>query len=297
MEGDPLSAMVEVVRGRAALAGPRSEVWDALLRDPRAVVAGALVAIFGVMGATPRLFTRGDPLDCSLTRSLAGPQAGSWFGHDLQGCDLWTQAVYGARTSLLIGGLVVVAAAVLGTVLGALAGFLGGVLDVLLARLTDLWLSVPLVLGGLVVLSFVDQRGVAQVALVLAVLGWPPILRLVRAQVMTLKTQDYVLAARALGASELRVLFRHVLPNALGPVVVHGAAYVGVAISAEALLSFMGVGLQLPAISWGIMLSESRQQLASAPHLLLPGVLLVALVGAFVLLGEAARAATDPGRR
>lgn len=293
-----MTAIAEAVQGRMpGRAGARSEVVDALLRDPRAVVAMALIAVFGVMAVAPAVFTRGDPLDCTLTRSLAAPRAGSWFGHDLQGCDLWTQAAYGARSSLLVGGLVVVAAAAIGTVLGALAGFLGGVVDLLLARITDLWLSIPLVLGGLVVLSFVDRRGVPQVALVLALLGWPPILRLVRAQVMKLKGEDYVLAARALGASEFRILFRHIVPNALGPVVVYGAAYVGVAISAEALLSFMGVGLQQPAISWGIMLSESRDRLASAPHLLLPGVLLVALVGAFVLLGEAARAATDPARR
>ncbi len=293
-----MSAIPARAPGRARRwAGPRSEVADALLRDPRAVVAGALVAGFALMAVAPALFTRGDPLDCTLTRSLAAPGPGSWFGHDLQGCDLWTQAVYGARTSLLIGGLVVAAAAAIGTVLGALAGYLGGILDVLLARLTDLWLSIPLVLGGLVVLSFVERRGVVQVALVLAVLGWPPILRLVRAQVMTVRTQDHVLAARALGASPARILLRHVLPNALGPVVVYSAAYAGVAISAEALLSFLGVGLQLPAISWGIMLSESRLRLASAPHLLLPAVLLVALVGAFVLLGEATRAASDPGRR
>jgi ABC-type dipeptide/oligopeptide/nickel transport system permease subunit len=283
--------------GTAGAAPGRWEWAGALLRDGRAVTAAVLLAIFVAMALVPRLFTGGDPLDCSLSRSLDPPGPGAWFGHDLQGCDQWTQAVYGTRASLAVGVLVVLGATVIGTVLGAVAGFVGGPLDVLLGRLGDVWLAVPPVLGGLVVLTFVDDRGIPQVALTLALLGWPPVLRLVRARVLTVLTEDYIAAARTLGVPGTRILARHVLPNAVGPVLVYASAYTAFAISAEALLSFMGVGLQLPAISWGLMLSESQERLASSPHLLLPGVLLVLLVGAFVLLGEAVRTATDPGRR
>lgn len=291
------SAIADATAGVRDEASPRSQLWAVLWRDPRFVASVLLVAGFGLMALAPRLFTGGDPFDCLLSRSLAAPGPGHWFGYDLQGCDVYTQAVYGARASLVVGALVITAAVLIGIVLGALAGYYGGAVDLVLGRVTDLWLAVPLVLGGLVVLAFVEGRGVAQVSLVLAVLGWPPVLRLVRAQVLKLRSEDYVTAARALGASGPRVLFRHILPNALGPVMVFGAAYTGVAISAEALLSFMGVGLQMPAISWGVMLAESRERLATAPHLLLPGVWLIALVGAFVLLGEALRVATNPSRR
>jgi len=178
--------------------------------------------------------------------------------------------------------------------LGTLAGYYEGALDAVIARLTDLTFATPLVLGAAVVLSFFGTRGLAQVTLVLALLGWPPVLRLMRASVLRTKQAEYVQAARALGAGDLRVMRRHILPNAVWPVLVYGSVYVGIAISAEALLSFTGVGLQLPAISWGLMLNEVQLRVLRAPHLLIPGAFLTVTVGAFVFLGEAVRSAANP---
>lgn len=243
----------------------------------------------------PALVGAGDPRDCVLAESLAPPRAGHWFGFDVQGCDGYAQSIHGARSSLAIGALVVTASALLGIVVGGVVGYLGGPVDAVVGRITDLAFAVPLVLGGMVVLSLVDVRGIPQVALVLTLLGWPPFARLMRSSVLSVRGETYVEAARALGAGDLRILRRHVLPNAVGPVLAYGAAYVGVVITAEALLSFAGVGLQLPAVSWGVMLAEVRDQVLQAPHLLLPGVLLTATVASCVLLGEALRrgAATE----
>jgi oligopeptide transport system permease protein len=215
----------------------------------------------------------------------------------VQGCDYFALTVESAATSMAVGPLVAVLAALLGGALGAAAGFLGGPVDALLARVTDVWLAVPPLLGGVVILSFVGQRSVVDVAVVLALLSWPPLLRAMRGSVLERREDGYVEAARALGAGRWRLLRRHVAPNALGPVVVAGAVSVGVAVSAEALLSFMGTGISLPDTSWGLLLSVSRDRIAEAPHLLLPGVFLVLLVAAFVLLAEALRDVLDPRTR
>jgi len=243
----------------------------------------------------PGLAGAGDPRDCVLADSLAPPQAGHWFGFDVQGCDGYSQSLHGARSSLAIGALVVGASAVVGIGVGGVVGYVGGPLDAVVGRVTDLTLAIPLVLGGMVVLSLVDVRGIPQVSLVLTLLGWPSFARLTRASVLAVRSETYVEAARALGAGDLRILRRHVLPNAVGPVLAYAAAYVGVVITAEALLSFAGVGLQLPAISWGVMLAEVRDEFLQAPHLLLPGVLLTATVAACVLLGEALRRTQGEG--
>lgn len=272
----------------------RTGLLRALLRDPRCFVSLAVIGLLAVMAVAPGWFGAGDPRDCSLATSLSRPSAAHWFGKDLQGCDYYTRTLHGARVSLVIGGAVVVLATLVGTLFGTLAGFYEGALDAVLARLTDLTFATPLVLGGAVLLSFSDTRGLLQVTLVLALLGWPPMLRLMRASVLRTKHAEYVQAARAMGARDLRLMRRHIVPNAVWPVLVYGCVYVGVAISAEALLSFAGVGLQLPTISWGLMLNEVQHRVLDAPHLLIPGAFLTLTVGAFVSLGEALRAASNP---
>jgi len=271
-----------------------SGLSPALLRDPRFLIPMAVIGLLGVMAVAPALFGAGDPRDCSLANSLSRPSAEHWFGLDLLGCDYYTRTLLGARASLVIGGAVVVLAALIGTLFGTLAGFYEGALDAVVARLTDLTFATPLVLGGAVLLSFSDTRGLVQVTVVLALLGWPPMLRLMRASVLRTKHAEYVQAARAMGASDLRLMRRHIVPNAGWPVLVYGCAYVGIAISAEALLSFAGVGLQLPTISWGLMLNQVQDRVLRAPHLLIPGAFLTVTVGAFVFLGEALRAASNP---
>jgi oligopeptide transport system permease protein len=276
-----------------------SDAWRQLRRSPLFLVSAAFIALFVVMAIAPGLFTSQDPRDCDLSRSLMRPTAGHPFGYDIQGCDYYSRVIHGARVSIVIGILVSGLATAIGVTLGASAGFYGGLLDSTIARITDIWFAIPLILGAIVILTtFGSNRGLLQVSLALIVLGWPTILRLMRSSVLSIKELDYVQAARALGASNLRILRRHVLPNAIAPVIVYATITVGIVIAAEATLSFLGVGLQLPAISWGLMISTAQTRVLRAPHLVLfPGIFLSVTVFSFILLGDALRDALDPKLR
>jgi len=293
---------VAVAASGGDLPGRQASLWgDAvrqLRRKPLFLVALAFILVMVVMAAFPSLFTGADPRDCQLSRSLDPPGSGAIFGYDVQGCDYHAQVVYGARVSVVIGVVVALGSAVLGSVLGAIAGYYGGVVDALIARVADVWLGIPTVLGAIIVLEAFPRRGLVAVSVALVVLGWPTFLRLMRSSVLAARSQDYVQAAKALGASDTRILATHILPNSVAPVIVYGTITIGVIIAAEATLSFLGVGLQLPAISWGLMISDSQRLILQAPHLLLfPGLSLSLTVLAFILLGDALRDALDPKLR
>jgi oligopeptide transport system permease protein len=290
-------AVAELPAAGAAQSTPHGRwhrVWVELRGDVRFWLAATVLTAMAAMAAVPRLFTAADPQACSLSRSLQHPQPGHPFGFDLQGCDYYARTIFGARTSLLIGLSVVVAAALIAVVLGSLAGYVGGAVDAIISAAADVWLSVPLVLGGMFFLSFLHDRGLVQVTLVLTMLAWPAMVRLQRATVLETKHAEYVTASRALGASDARLLVRHVIPNSLRPLVVYAALFTATAIAAEAILSFAGVGLQLPVISWGLMLSGIQGRLPGNPHLLIPGAFLTAAVFGFVLLSDALRDAFEP---
>lgn len=268
----------------------RPSLW----RNARFAVPAGLLLLLAV-GSIVVSFTPLDPNACQLADSALRPSRQHPFGTSLQGCDYLAQTLYGARASLTIAAIVVVASAAIGIVVGSIAGHFGGWIGALLSRATDAWLAMPLLLGGIIVLALVDQRGVLTVSLVLAVFGWPGMARLVRASVLQIGQRAYVEAATALGAGSLRILVRHVLPNALRPLMIFASAYAGTVIAVEATLSFIGVGLQLPAISWGVMLFVAQDRVSQAPHLLIfPAVFLSVTVCCFVLLAEAVRDAVDP---
>ena len=276
-----------------------ADAWRQLRRRPIFIISGMLVLLLVLIAAWPGLFTRVDPRSCNLADSLLRPSSEHWFGTDVQGCDYYARTIWGARVSITIGVLVTAASTLIALVLGSMAGYYGGIVDTLIARLTDIWFAIPTILGGIVILrSVFSTRGLLQVSLVLIVLGWPTMLRLVRSAVMAAKEMDYVDAARALGVRNFRIIRRHILPNATAPVIVYASITVGVIISAEAALSFLGVGLQLPAISWGLMISVAQNRILTAPHLLLfPGAFLSVTVFTFILMGDALRDALDPRLR
>ena len=275
-----------------------SDAWRELRHDKIFVAAAVIVLLFVTMAAFPGLFTNTDPRSCDLSRSLGEPSAQHWFGFDLLGCDYYARVVYGARASITIGISVTVAALTIAVILGSLGGYFGGILDAVIARFTDIVFGLPFILGAIVILTVFESRGLPQVSFVLAVLGWTTMTRLVRSSVLSARDNDYVVAAKALGAGDLRILWRHILPNALAPVIVYATIYVGIVIAAEATLSFLGVGLQLPAISWGLMISDAQFRIAAAPHLLLfPGAFLSLTVLSFILMGDALRDALDPKLR
>jgi oligopeptide transport system permease protein len=287
---------------------PRSlgqDAWDELRHNPIAIVSAIIIVVLVVMAVAPGVFTSKDPAFCQGSLSRQGPSAGAWFGYDVQGCDVYARTIYGARASILVGLLASASAVFVGSFLGMLAGYFGGITDSLISRITDIFFGIPLLLGGIIVLTtFPSGEGTSQwwsitkVAVALAALGWPSINRIMRSVVLQVKQMDYVAAARALGAPAPRILRVHVLPNAIQPVIVYGTIALGAFIGAEATLSYLGIGLQPPAISWGIAISSAQDYMRTSPHMLLfPGLFLSVTVLAFIMLGDAVRDALDPKLR
>ncbi|MEV7007401.1 ABC transporter permease [Streptosporangium sp. NPDC051022] len=286
---------------RARPASLWSDAWQDLRRRPMFVGAACLIGVFLAMAAFPRLFTSVDPFDaatCRLAEARKGMSVLHWFGTDNLGCDVYARAVYGARDSILVGVATTVVTALVGGLLGLVAGFRGGVTDTLFSRVTEIFFAIPAILGALLILSVFRTGNVWTVVLALAVLAWPMTFRITRAAVITAKGQDYVIAARALGASAGRIMFRHILPNAVAPVIVVATINLGTFVAAEAGLSFLGVGLSSPDISWGLMISDARRRFLEAPEpLLFPALFLSLTVLAFIMLGDAVRDALDPKLR
>lgn len=284
--------------GQVSTASLWGDAWHQLRRNPFFVISALLVLLFIVMAIAPQLFTSADPRACNLSNSLQRPSAEHWFGFDLQGCDYYARVIYGARASITVGLLVTAGAALIAVVLGSMAGYYGGVRDSVISRFADFVFALPFLLGAIVFLSVIERRGIREVAFVLIVFIWPIMTRLMRSAVIAARENDYVAAARALGASDFRIIRKHILPNAIAPVVVYATVLIGLIIAAEATLTFLGVGLQLPAISWGLQLSNARTRLLTDPHLLLfPGIFVAFTVFAFVLMGDALRDALDPKLR
>ncbi len=237
-----------------------------------------------------------DPLAQQLEQRLEPPSARHPLGLDELGRDILSRLVYGARTSLAVGLAVVLVAGSIGTAIGAVAGFAGGRLEALLMRATDVFLAFP---GILLAIAFVAVLGPAlsHVVLALVIIGWVGYARLVRAQVLQWKQRDFVLAARAAGVPRTRIVLRHLLPNVLPELTVQATLGLAGAILAEAGLSFLGLGIEPPAASWGSMINAGRSHLLDAPHLsLFPGLaILVAVVGLH-LLGDGVIELLDPRR-
>ncbi|MEU9075713.1 ABC transporter permease [Kitasatospora sp. NPDC048538] len=282
-----------------------ASLWSDAVRDlrrnPLFIIGGVLVLALIVISIVPQWFTDGSPFSngaCDLSHSLERPSAEHWFGYDVQGCDNYTRTIWGARNSIIVGILTTTTVTLVGSLLGLLAGWKGGVIDSILSRFTEIFFSIPTLLGGMLIMSMLGKGNAYTVSLVMAVLGWPQIFRIMRASVLANKNNDYVMAARALGAGAGRITFRHILPNAIAPVIVVAAISLGVYIGAEAALSYLGIGVQSPEISWGLMISDAQVRFLAAPHVLLfPAAVLSVTVLAFIMLGDAVRDALDPKLR
>lgn len=277
----------------------RVTTWSRLRRRPlfwaSASIACVLVLIAIAPGAFAGWFGHGDPLVCNLSNSGDAPVAGHPFGFDIQGCDVYANVIHGARDSISIGLLVTALSLLVAVPLGCLAGYYGKLIDAVLSRVADVFFGFPFLLGAVVILSTFKFRNVLSVSLTLALFTWPILTRLMRASVLQVKELEYVEAARSLGASDFSILRRHVLPNAIAPVIVISTITVGSVIAAEAALTFLGVGLQYPAISWGLQLAQAQTNFQQHLHLLVfPGLFLSATVFSFILLGDVLQDALDP---
>ncbi|WP_420876732.1 ABC transporter permease, partial [Streptomyces niveiscabiei] len=234
-----------------------SDAWRDLRRNPVFLLSALVILFLIFISLWPSAIASGSPLKCDLGKAQQGSSAGHPFGYDGQGCDVYTRTVYGARTSVAVGVLATLGVALFGSVLGGLAGFFGGIWDSILSRITDIFFAIPVVLGGLVLLSVVTSNTIWPVIGFMVLLGWPQISRIARGSVITAKQNDYVQAARALGASNSRMLLRHIAPNAIAPVIVVATIALGTYIALEATLSYLGVGLKPPSVSWGIDISAA----------------------------------------
>ena len=239
-----------------------------------------------------------DPTAQHLAVRLAGPSAAHWMGTDELGRDVLSRVLFGARISMLVGVSVVFGAGIIGFAIGAVAGYCGGWFDRLVnIVLINAFLSFPGILLAIAFAAFLGP-GVSKVILALVVTGWAGYARLARAQILQAKEMEYVLAARSLGASPVRILVRHLMPNILQPVLIQATIGMAGAILAESTLSFLGVGVLAPMPSWGAMLNDARGHLFDAPHLVLfPSLAIMTAVLAFNLLGDALRDWMDPRMR
>ena len=279
-----------------------ADAWRELRRNPLFWIASLIALIVLVMACWPSLFTGANPNECSLQNQMAGPSGDAIFGYNFQGCDVWAHAVYGARNSLLIGAGAAVLAGLLAMFIGMIAGFFGGWIDAVVSRIVDIALAIPLILGAVVVMKNLPKDNqslrVAALILILGIFGWTTAARVVRSSVISAKQQDYVAAARMLGAGNGRIMWRHILPNVLAPFLVIITIALGSFIAAEATLSFLGVGLQPPSISWGLDISDARVHMREdVTPLAVPSVFLAVTVLAFIMLGDAIREAFDPKMR
>lgn len=274
------------------------DAWGELRRSPLFVISALMLLTLVVMAIAPGLFTNVDPRACNLSNSLQTPSAEHWFGTDIQGCDYYARVIYGARISITVGVLVTIGSVAIAIALGLTAGFYGGWLDAVISRLVDVVFALPFLLGAIVFLNVIENRGVLQISLVLIVFSWTTMTRIMRSSVIAAKSNEYVSAARALGAGDLRIMRQHILPNSLAPVVVYATVFIGLIIAAEATLTFLGVGVQLPSISWGLQLSAAQTRILTHPHLVFfPAIFVGLTVFAFVMMGDALRDALDPKLR
>jgi oligopeptide transport system permease protein len=301
----PLTRGVTADDGSAPKSGasskPRSlgsDAWRDLRRNPMFIISALLIVFLVMVAIFPGLFTSTDPTRCDLAHSNESRSPGHLFGFNRQGCDIYARVIYGARASVAVGILVTTGVVLIGGLIGALSGFYGGVIDSLLSRFTDVFFAIPLLLGAIVFLQAFPFRNIWTVVAAIMFLGWPQVARIMRGAVISVKEADFVTAARALGASDMRILTRHILPNAIAPVIVVASVSLGLFIVLEATLSFLGIGLPGSTVSWGGDINDAQSSLRSAPHVLLyPSVALSITVLAFMLLGDALRDALDPKLR
>ncbi len=271
-------------------------IWLRLRRDPRALLGIAVVVLLVLAALAAPMIARHDPIRIDLVRQLEPPSATNWLGTDVQGRDVWSRLVFGARISLAVGLISQGIALALGLTMGLLAGYYGRWVDELIMRLADVTLAFPTLLL-LIAMVAALQPSLMVVFVTIGVVGWAGMARLVRGQVLVVRQLEFVQAARALGARDRRIIGRHVLPSVLAPVVIAATLGMAGAIMAEAALSFLGLGVQPPAPSWGAMIADARDlaQLRNAPWTsVFPGLAIGATVLGFNLLGDALRDALDP---
>jgi peptide/nickel transport system permease protein len=265
------------------------------VQNPLALFGFAIIAVLVLTALLAPLLAPYDPRAIDLRSRFVPPSTAHLFGTDAAGSDVLSRVIYGSRLALLSGAVVLLISAVGGSLLGLFAGFRGGWVDETLMRITDMFLAFPGLILAMAVVAALQQRGILIVVIAIAIRWWAPYARMMRAQVLTLRSLDYVEAARAAGVPRGRVLFRHILPNAMSPIIVQATLDLGYIILTAAALSFLGFGAQPGEPDWGRMVADGREHLRDAWWVVtFPGLAILLTVMAFNLIGDAARDIFDP---
>lgn len=285
--------------GKKKSRGQFADFWRRFRRNKLAMGGLTVVTILVLLALVQPLISPYDPYDQNLLNSLQQPNADHWFGTDVLGRDLYSGMLYGLRLALIVGLCTMLGSMTLGVLLGALAGYRGRFSDALIMRVTDLFLAFPYLIGAILVVRTFGS-GVKQVILALVILGWPTAARLMRGQMLSLRESEYVEAARSIGASDTRIVVRHILPNAIQPVFIYSFTGIGVAVVAMASLAYLGVGVPPDTPEWGRLINQGIEQVqvAGKDYLwMFPSAAICLTTLAFAFVSDGLRDALDPKLR
>ncbi|GAA1791712.1 ABC transporter permease [Agromyces lapidis] len=299
LEETPLEA-IDSVKAEGKPSNLWIDAWHDLRRRPMFWISSALILLIVFVALFPGLFTNESPSEgCLLANSNGAPAPGHPLGFTRQGCDVFARIVYGASTSLSVGIIVTILVFTLGVLFGAFAGYYGGWVDGVLSRLGDIFFSIPYILAAVVIMSVLaNYRNVWVISLAIGIFAWPATARVLRSEILRVKNSDFVTAATAIGVSRFKIMWAHVVPNSIAPVIVIATISLAGAIVAEASLSFLGVGLPSSIMSWGNDIAQAQTTLRTAPQVLIyPSIALSLTVFSFIMLGEVIRDALDPKAR
>ncbi|WP_379154481.1 nickel transporter permease [Paenibacillus sp. sgz5001063] len=276
------------------VSGPWRDAWKAFRKNKTAMLGLCIIVFFVLIALLAPLIAPYGFKEQELVNRLKAPSADHWFGTDDLGRDMFTRIIYGARISLWVGFFSVIGSIIAGTFLGILAGFYGKWIDMLISRLFDILLAFPSILLAIAIVAILGPS-LQNALYAIAIVNIPSYGRLVRAKVLSLKSEEYITAARAIGMTNTRILLTHILPNSLTPIIVQGTLGIATAIIEAAALGFLGLGAQPPDPEWGKMLSDSRQFIQKAPWtVVFPGLSIMLTVLGFNLMGDGLRDVLDP---
>ncbi|MET3576524.1 nickel transporter permease [Bhargavaea ullalensis] len=284
--------------GSAKRYNPRLElykgIWKRLRKNKSAVIGGGIVIFFILLAIFGPMLTGVDPNATDITNKNQPPSADHWFGTDNYGRDMFTRIIYGTKLTLIVGFLSVFIGGAVGVVFGIVSGYYGGWVDAVIMRIMDVLLAFPGILLALAIVSVLGGS-LTNMIIAIGIFSVPAFARIVRGSALSVRKLEYIDAMKALGASDIRIIFKHILPNVTSPIIVQATLRIATAVLTASGLSFLGLGAQPPAPEWGAMLSAGRTYMHDAPHMvLIPGIMIVIVVLAFNIFGDGLRDALDP---
>lgn len=288
---------LETTNQRSRLS-PRVEhyktIWRRLKKNKAAVVGGVLILLFIITSIIGPWFTTQSPTEINMLNKLQKPSGEHWFGTDNFGRDIFTRIIHGMALTLKVGFLSVAMGGAVGVILGIISGYYGGIVDTIIMRIMDILLAFPGILLALAIVSVLGGS-LTNVIIAVGIFSVPAFARIVRGSTLSVRKLEYIDAVRALGATDFRIIFKHILPNVMSPIIVQATLRIATAVLTASGLSFLGLGAPPPEPEWGAMLNDGRTYMSNAPHLILfPGIMIVLVVLAFNIFGDGLRDALDP---